>query len=117
MRQTLVHTRMLLVGHFPGLVVSKLFLDLGPQLQCGQKGFMAFSGGGGGRTRNHRFWAASRPNPAPGGLGKGPGLCAVRVADVNGNEKNAYLPNYGKLSLAADCCDMDAAARNLPWAL
>ncbi len=36
--------------------------------------FSVFSGGGGGgRTGNRRFWAASRPNPAPeGGLRKAP---------------------------------------------
>ncbi len=27
---------------------------------------------GGERPGNRRFWAASRPNPAPGGLGEGP---------------------------------------------
>ena len=35
--------------------------------------FFDFVGEVGGRTGNRRFLAASRPNPAPGGLGKGPG--------------------------------------------
>ncbi len=37
---------------------------------------------GGGRTGHRRFWAASQPNPAPGGLGKGPGRGPVRFAPV-----------------------------------
>ncbi len=36
----------------------------------------------GGRTGNRRFWAASRPNPAPGSLGKGQGRGPARFAPV-----------------------------------
>ncbi len=39
-------------------------------LQCSQKLLLFFCGGV--KTGNRRFWVASRPNPAPGGLGKAP---------------------------------------------
>jgi hypothetical protein len=34
-------------------------------------------------TGNRRFLAASRPDPAPGGFGKGPGLDPARFAAIS----------------------------------
>ncbi len=49
-------------------------------LQCSQKCFWVFLGGG--RTGNRRCCSASRPNPAPGALGEGPGLGLIRCAPI-----------------------------------
>ncbi len=38
--------------------------------------------GGGGRTGNHRFWAAARSNPTPGGSGKGSPRGPARFAPI-----------------------------------
>ncbi len=44
-------------------------------------GFLVFCVWG-GRAKHRRFLAASRPNPAPGGLGKGTGRSPARFAPI-----------------------------------
>ncbi len=47
------------------------------------RGFLGLCFLGEGRTGNRRFWAASRPSPAPGEPGKGPGRGPARFAPVS----------------------------------
>ncbi len=55
------------LGRAPLYVTSRWFAPMQPN-----KFFVLFLSGEGGRTGNRRFWASSRPNLAPGGLGKAP---------------------------------------------